>query len=101
QMAEDLADHLALRDNGNEPQGPAVAQRTRPHLQGKHASQEPGPRPIGGSSLRLLPVHSLLARGGDDAPAEMVVWCQTPTIADEVDARQGHERSELLQEFER
>src|SRR5262249_40664920 len=45
EMAEELADHRALRDNGDEPQRAALAQRTGDHLQMKHSPQEPRPRP--------------------------------------------------------
>jgi hypothetical protein len=34
-MAEDLVDHLALRDDGEEPQGPALTPRAVRHIQAK------------------------------------------------------------------
>jgi hypothetical protein len=39
-MAKDLADHRALRDDGDEPQRTALAKRTGDHLQMKHSPQE-------------------------------------------------------------
>ena len=39
QMTEDLADHLALRDDGDEPQGPALTPRAVHHSQRKHPMQ--------------------------------------------------------------
>jgi hypothetical protein len=38
-MTEDLADHLALRDDGDEPQGPALTPRAVHHSQRKHPMQ--------------------------------------------------------------
>src|SRR5215469_16794061 len=61
EMAEDFANHFALRDDGDEPQCPALAPGTRAHLQGKHALQESGPRPVRGAPRHLLPVQPLLA----------------------------------------
>src|SRR5262249_16588579 len=85
EMAEDLADHLPLRDDGDEPQHPALAQGTRAHLQGKHTLQEPGPPPIRGARGRILSVHPLLTRGGDDTPTQVAVWRQTAPIAHQMD----------------
>jgi hypothetical protein len=100
-MAEDLANDLTLRDDGNESQHSTLTQRARAHLQGKHALQESRPCPIRGAPGRLLPVYPLLARGGDDAFAEMAVRRQAPPIAYEMDVGQGDQRRELLQEFHR
>ena len=52
QMAEDLANDLALRDDSDEPQHPTLTQWAGGHLQVKHASQEPRPGPIQGTCLR-------------------------------------------------
>src|SRR5215831_17493309 len=101
QMAEDLANDLTLRDDGDESQHPVLTQWTHGHLQGKHALQEPGPGPIRAAPLRLLPVHPLLAWSGTDGLAQCAMGCQTAGIADEVHTRQGHERGQLLQEFQR
>jgi hypothetical protein len=76
-MAEDLANDLTLRDDGKESQHPALTKGTGSHLQGKHALQEPGPGPIRGPPLRLLPVHPLLAWGGTDCLAQCAMGCQT------------------------
>jgi hypothetical protein len=86
QMSEDLADHLALCDDGNDPEGAATAQRTGGHLQTKDAAQQPGPRPVRGARLRL-PVHALLAWRREDAPAQVAVRRQTAAIAHQVAVR--------------
>src|SRR5262249_50304832 len=57
QMAEDLANDLTLRDDGDKSQYPTLTQWTRAHLQGKHVLQEPGQGPIWGTPLCLLHVH--------------------------------------------
>ena len=100
-MAEDLANDLTLRDDGDESQHPALTQWTRGHLQAKDPPQESGPRQIRGAPRRLLPVHSLLARGGDDAPAQMAVRREAAPIAHEMHVRQGDQGRQLLQEFQR
>src|SRR5262249_32284288 len=89
QMAEDLTDHLALRDDSDEPQRPALTPRTGSHLQVKDSPQEPGPSPIRGSRLRCRAVHPLLGQCRDDTPAEMAVRRQAPPIAHQVDVWQG------------
>src|SRR5262245_14157161 len=101
QMAEDLANDLTLRDDGNESQHSALTKRARAHLQGKHALQESRPCPIRVAPRRLLPVSPLLARCGDDAFAEMAVRRQAPPIAHQMDMGQGDQRRQLLQEFQR
>jgi hypothetical protein len=73
QMAEDFADHCALRDDGDDAQRPLMAKRTAGHIQCKHAPQKSGPGPIRGAPLRLLPVHPLLARGGNNRVAQVAV----------------------------
>src|SRR5262249_18624131 len=85
QMAEDLVDHLALRDDSDEPQRPLRDPGGGAHLQVKAPPQEPGPRPIGGTPRRLLRVHPLLAWGGNDAAAEVAVRRQTAPIAHQRD----------------
>jgi len=100
-MAEDLADDLALRDDGDEPQHPALAKRTGAHLQGKHALQEPRPRPIRGTPLCLLSVHPLLTRRRDNRLTQCAMRRQTPAIAHEMDVWQGDQCRERLQEFQR
>ena len=90
EMAEDLADHLALCDDGNDAERTTATKGTRGHIQTKDAAQQPGPMPVRGCRFRLLPGYPLLAQGGTDRLAQRAVWCQTPTIADEVDPRQRH-----------
>ena len=60
QMAEDLADHLALRDDGDEPQRPALTKRAVRHVKRKDPMQQPRPVPARRPGVRLL-VHPLLA----------------------------------------
>ena len=45
QMPEDLADHLALRDGGDDPQRPALTKRAACHIQRKDALEQPRPAP--------------------------------------------------------
>ena len=85
EMPQDTCDHRLLGDDGNEAQGAPAAKRTGAHIQTKDAAQQPGPRPVRGARVRLLPVQPLLARGGTDRPTQVAVWRQTPPIADEVD----------------
>src|SRR2546427_3877317 len=99
-MAEDLADHLALRDDGDEPQGPALTQRAVRQVKRKDPMQQPRPAPARRPGLRLR-VHPLLARRRDDAPTEVAVRREAAPIAHEMHVRQGHERGQLLQEFQR
>src|SRR5882724_4240970 len=99
QMPKDLPDHLALRDGGDEPQRPPLTERAARHIQRKHALQQPRPTPARRSRVGLLLVHPLPAGRGDDRPPQMTVRRQTAAIAHQVDARQGYERRQLLQEF--
>jgi hypothetical protein len=46
QMAEDLADHCALCDDGDEPQCPALTKRAVCHIQRKDPMQQPRPVPL-------------------------------------------------------
>jgi hypothetical protein len=66
QMAQELVDHRALRDDDDVPQCPALTPWTCGSLEAKAAPQQPRPRPRRGSRGRFLSVHSLLARGGTD-----------------------------------
>jgi hypothetical protein len=85
-MAEELAEDLALRDDGDAPQRPALAKRTGDHLQGKHTLQEPRPAPVRRHRAGLLFLHTLLARRRENCLAQCAIGRQTPTIAHEVDA---------------
>jgi hypothetical protein len=42
-----------------------------------------------------MPIYTLLARRWDNRPAQLTVRRQTPHIAHQLDARQGHERGLL------
>ena len=70
QMAEDLADHLALRDGGNDPQRPALAKRAAGHLQRKHPLEQPRPAPGQRRRAGRLFLHILLARRRDNRLAQ-------------------------------
>jgi hypothetical protein len=100
-MAADVAEHLPRRDAGDEAPRPQRAQRTAGPIQCTHPPQEPGPRPIRGSRRRCLPIHPLLARGGDDTPAERAVRREAPPRAHQMDVWQGDQCRQLLQEFQR
>jgi hypothetical protein len=79
QMLEDLPEHLALRDGGAEPQRPTLTPRAVGHSQCQDALQQPCPAPARRPGVRRLLVHPLLARRGDDGPAQVAVRCQTPS----------------------
>ena len=100
-MAENFADHFALRDDGDEAQRPALAPGTGSHLQVKHPLEQPCPAPARrrGTCRRL--VEALLPWRREDRAAQMAVRREAPPIAHEMHMRQGHERRELLQEFQR
>jgi hypothetical protein len=49
----------------------------------------------------LLVRYPLLARRGDNRPAQVAVRRQTAAVAHQRHARQGHKRGQLLQEFQR
>jgi hypothetical protein len=68
QMAEDLADHRALRDDGDKPQCPALTTRAVRHVKRKAPMQQPRPAPARRPGVRLL-VHPWLTWRRDDAPA--------------------------------
>ena len=80
---------------------PTQWRKTVGHIQSKHASQEPGPAPGRSSSLRLLPVDTLLAWRRDHRLAQRAMRRYTASITDKVDTRQGHEDSQLLSQFQR
>jgi len=58
------------------------------------------PAPARRPPVRRRLVATLLAGRGDERPAQVAGRRQAPPIAHEVHARQGHERGELLQEFQ-
>ena len=101
QMAEDRADHFALRHDGDEPQSPALTPRAVHQLQRKHPLEQPRPAPARRSRVGLLVLHTLLAWRRDDGAAQVAVWPQTAAIAHQMHMRQGHERGQFLQEFQR
>jgi hypothetical protein len=77
QMPEDLADHLALRDSGDDPQRPPLTERAACHIQRKDALQQPCPAPTRRRGVRRLLVHPLLTRRGNDRPTQRTVRRQT------------------------
>ena len=99
QMLEDLPDHLALSDGGDDPQRPTLTPWVVGHIQCKDALQQPCPAPARRPGVRRLFVHPLLARRGDDRPAQVAVRGQTPALAYQVGAWQGHERCQLCEQF--
>src|SRR5262245_48024296 len=68
-------------DGGDHPQRSPMAKRTGGHIQSKHTPQEPGPAPGGCANLRLLPIHTLLARRWDNRLSQLAMRRQTPRIA--------------------
>src|SRR5215831_8037949 len=100
QMAEDLADHCALCDDGDEPQCPALTKRAVCHIQRQDPMQQPRPAPARRPGVRLR-VHPLLAWRRDDTPTEVAVRREAAPITHEMHVWQGHERGQLLQEFQR
>jgi hypothetical protein len=99
QMLEDLPDDLTVRDGGDEAQRPPLAPGAARPIQRKDALEQPRPAPARRSRVGLLLVYTLLAWRRDDGAAQVAVGRQTAAIAHQVDARQGHERRQLLQEF--
>src|SRR5262245_48380388 len=93
QMAKDLADDLALRDDSDEPQRPALAKRTGGHIHVKDPLEQPRPAPARRPGVRLLG-QPLLAWCGDDAPAQVAVRRQTAPIAHQMDVWQAHRSEE-------
>src|ERR1700757_1375931 len=61
QMAEDFANHCALRDDGDEPQGPALTPRAVHHLQRKDPLQQPRPVPLETGKTGIVLVASWTA----------------------------------------
>src|SRR6266705_4833589 len=100
-MTQDARDDRLLGHGGNNAERAASAQGTGGHVQRKHAPQEPGPAPGRWARLRLIPIPTLLARRWDNRLSQLAVRRQTPRRADEVDARQGDERRQLLSQFQR
>ncbi len=101
QMPEDLPDHLAVRDGRDDPQRPPLTPGTACHIQCKDALQQSCPAPARRPGVRLLLVHALLAWRGDDRTAQAAVRRSTAAIAYQMDAWQGHQGRQLLQEFHR
>jgi hypothetical protein len=100
-MAQDLADYRALRDDSDEPQCPALAQRTGGPFQGKHALLELGAAPARRSRIGLLLIYTLLTWGREDHPTQAAVRCEAAPIPHQVNLGQRHECCQFLQEFQR
>ena len=101
QMPEDLLDHLTVRDGRDDPQRPPLTPGAARHIDRKHVLQQSCPAPARRYRTVLLFLYALLARRGDNRPTQVAVRCQTAAIAHQVDARQGHQGRQLLQEFHR
>jgi hypothetical protein len=69
--------------------------------QRKHTPQEPGTGPGRGTSLCLRPIYPLLARCRNDRAPKLTMRRQTSRIPPQMDARQGSDRCQLLQAFQR
>src|SRR5438552_18584013 len=91
EMAEDLVDHRALRDDGDEAQGPALTPRAVRHIQRKDPLQQPCPAPLRRRGARLWLVEALLTWGREDRPTQMAMWREAAAIAHQMHVRQGHE----------
>src|SRR5215831_3472249 len=78
QMLEDLPDDRALRDGGDDPQCPPLAERAARHVQGKHPLEQPRPAPAWRPRVRRLLVDTLLAGRRDDGPVQVAVRRQAP-----------------------
>src|SRR6266699_4955183 len=99
EMPQDARDHRLLGDDGHDAERAPAAEGDGGHLQPKDAAQQPGPRPVRGARVRLLPVQPLLARGGTDRPTQVAVRREAAPIAHQMDVWQGDQRRELLQEL--
>jgi len=100
QMVEELANDLTLRDDGDEPQRPALTKRAVHHIQRKDPLQQPRPVPARRPGVPLR-VHPLLTWCREDRPTQVAVWRQTPPIAHQMDVWQGDQCRQLLQELHR
>jgi len=100
-MPQDTRDHGLLGDDGDEPQCAPAAPGTRGHLHVKHPLEQPCPAPARRRGARLRLVEALLPEGREDRPTQVAVRREATSITHEVDVRQGHERCQLLQEFQR
>ena len=78
QMPEDLPDHLALRDGGNDPQRPLLTERAARYVQCKDALEQLCPAPERRPRVRRLILHPLLARRGDVAPRRLLCGAKQP-----------------------
>ena len=101
QMLEDLPDDLPVRHGRDNPQRPPLTPGAARHSERKHALEQSRPGPARGPGVRRLLVYALLSWRGDDRSTQVAVGRQTAAIAHQVDARQGHEGSQLLQKFHR
>jgi hypothetical protein len=73
QMPEELPDHLAVRDGGDDPQRPLLTERAAHHVKSKDALEQPRPAPVRHPRVRLLVLHTLLAWRREDGPAQVAV----------------------------
>jgi hypothetical protein len=101
QMLEDLPEHLAVRDGGDDPQRPPADRTGSAPSPAQTRVSAAVPSASEATWCPSPPRPPLLARRGDDCPAQVAVRCQTPTIAYQVGARQGHERCQLFEQFHR
>jgi hypothetical protein len=62
-MAQDLADHCTLRDDGDDAEGPALTPRAVRHIQRKDPMQQPCPAPMRRQNALLQAYRVAKARG--------------------------------------
>src|SRR5262244_3196858 len=68
---------LTVRDGGNNPQRPLLAERATRHVQRKHPLEQLCPTPARRLCVGCFVRHPLLPWRGDDGLAQVAVWRQT------------------------
>jgi hypothetical protein len=99
-MAEDRANDLPLRDDGDDAQRPLLAKRAADHIHVKDPLEQPCPAPARRRRACRRLGEALLPGRREDRPPQMAVRRQAAAIAHEMHVRQGHEGGQLLQEFQ-
>ena len=91
-MAQEAGHHSLLGDGSHEAQCATAAQRTGRHIQGEGGAEQPGPVPIRGSPSAYPRRPYPAGAGGMCRRPEPAGRRQTAAVADQMGARQGHER---------
>src|SRR5262245_13661357 len=81
QMTEERADHLALRDDGDEPPQARLTPGAARHSQRKDPLEQPRPAPARRRGARLRLVAALLPEGREDRPPQVAVRGEAAPIA--------------------